>query len=100
MVATKGDWIVSRTGIRERRIAAEHEATSDLAANAAREALAFAGVDPLDVDMIVVGTVTGDTPTPSCAHGDWTPYSPRSPVTFASITRWLTEPREVPEMFR
>lgn len=67
MVATKGDWIVSRTGIRERRIAAEHEATSDLAANAAREALAFAGVDPLDVDMIVVGTVTGDTPTPSCA---------------------------------
>lgn len=67
MVATNSDWIVSRTGIRERRIAADHEATSDLAVAAAREALTFAGADPEDVDMIVVCTVTGDTPTPSCA---------------------------------
>ncbi len=67
MVATNDDWIVSRTGIRERRVAADHEATSDLAAAAARRALEFAGVAPEEVDMIVVGTVTGDTPTPACA---------------------------------
>lgn len=67
MVATNGDWIVSRTGIKARRIAADDQATSDLAAAAGREALAFAGVDPLEVDMIVVGTVTSDTATPSCA---------------------------------
>ena len=48
-------------------MAADHEATSDLAAAAGREALQFAGVKPDDVDMIIVCTVTGDTPTPSCA---------------------------------
>ena len=67
MVATNGDWIVSRTGIRERRIAAEEQATSDLAAAAARQALDSAGVAPEEVDMIIVATVTGDTPTPACA---------------------------------
>lgn len=67
MVATNSEWIVSRTGIKERRIAADHEATSDLAAAAAREALAFAGVSADTVDMVVVCTVTGDMPTPSCA---------------------------------
>lgn len=67
MVATNSDWIVSRTGIRERHVAADHEATSDLAAAAGRKALELAGVSPEDVDMIIVGTVTGDTPTPSCA---------------------------------
>lgn len=67
MVATNDEWIVSRTGIRERRVAADHEATSDLAAAAARRALEFAGVAPEEVDMIVVGTVTGDAPTPACA---------------------------------
>lgn len=67
IVATNSDWIVSRTGIRERRVAADHQATSDLAAAAGREALALARVAPEDVDMIVVATVTGDTPTPSCA---------------------------------
>lgn len=67
MVATNSEWIVSRTGIKERHIAADHEATSDLAAAAARKALDFAGVSAAEVDMIVVGTVTGDTPTPSCA---------------------------------
>ena len=67
IVRTNNEWIVSRTGIKERRVAADHEATSDLAAAAGREALQFAGVKPDDVDMIVVCTVTGDTPTPSCA---------------------------------
>jgi 3-oxoacyl-[acyl-carrier-protein] synthase III len=67
MVATNGPWIVSRTGIRERRIAADGEATSDLAAEAARRAMEFAGVDPAEIDLIIVCTVTGDTPTPSCA---------------------------------
>jgi len=67
MVATNGPWIVSRTGIRERRIAAEGETTSDMAAAAARRALEFAGVAASEVDLIIVATVTGDTPTPSCA---------------------------------
>lgn len=67
IVRTNNEWIVSRTGIKERRVAADDEATSDLAAAAGREALQFAGVKPDDIDMIVVCTVTGDTPTPSCA---------------------------------
>jgi 3-oxoacyl-[acyl-carrier-protein] synthase-3 len=67
MVATNAEWIVSRTGIKERRIAAEGEATSDLAAAAARRALENAGVAAAEIDLIVVGTVTGDTPTPACA---------------------------------
>lgn len=67
IVKTNNEWIVSRTGIKERRVAADHEATSDLAAAAAREALQFAGVKPEEIDMLVVCTVTGDTPTPSCA---------------------------------
>jgi len=67
MVATNSAWIVSRTGIEERRIASDEEATSDLAAEAARQALSFARVNPEQIDMIIVATVTGDTPTPSCA---------------------------------
>ena len=67
MVATNSAWIVSRTGIEERRIASDEEATSDLAAEAARQALRFARVNPEQIDMIIVATVTGDTPTPSCA---------------------------------
>ncbi len=66
-VATNDAWIVGRTGIKQRRIAAADEATSDMAAAAARRALELAGVAPEDIDMIVVGTVTPDTPTPSCA---------------------------------
>lgn len=67
IVATNSEWIISRTGIKERRVAADGQATSDLAAAAARQALENAGVSAAEVDMIVVGTVTGDTPTPSCA---------------------------------
>jgi 3-oxoacyl-[acyl-carrier-protein] synthase-3 len=67
MVATNGPWIVGRTGIKERRIAAEGEATSDMAAVASRRALELADVSPDEIDLIIVGTVTPDTPTPSCA---------------------------------
>jgi len=67
MVATNDPWIISRTGIRQRRVAAEGEATSDLAAAAAKNALDLAGIAPEEIDLIVVGTVTADTPTPSCA---------------------------------
>jgi len=64
---TTDEWIVSRTGIRERHIAAEGEFTSDLAVNAARRALDMAGVSPQDLDLIVVGTITGDYPWPATA---------------------------------
>jgi 3-oxoacyl-[acyl-carrier-protein] synthase-3 len=67
LVATNGQWIVSRTGIKERRIAAEGEATSDMAAAACKRALELADVSPEEIDLIVVATVTADTPTPSCA---------------------------------
>ncbi|MBI5543584.1 MAG: ketoacyl-ACP synthase III [Deltaproteobacteria bacterium] len=67
MVGTSDAWIMERTGIRERRAAAEGERTSDLAAHAARRALEMAGVRPEDVDLIVLGTVTPDQPTPATA---------------------------------
>ncbi len=67
MVETSNEWIVTRTGIRERRIAAENETTSDMAANAARAALENANVSPEDVDMIIVATITPDMFFPSTA---------------------------------
>ncbi|PNG25357.1 beta-ketoacyl-ACP synthase III [Methylocella silvestris] len=67
MVATTDEWIVSRTGIKERRIAAEGEDTSDMAVVAARHALAMAGCRAEDLDMIIVGTISADMPLPSCA---------------------------------
>ena len=67
MVDTSDAWIADRTGIRERRIAAEGEFTSDLAAKAALSALENAKVRPTDLDMIIVGTVTGDSPMPATA---------------------------------
>ncbi len=60
-VDTTDEWIVTRTGIRERRIAAPHEATSDFAYGAAMAALGDAGLRATDIDMIVVATCTGDT---------------------------------------
>lgn len=59
-VDTSDDWIVERTGIRARRIAAESETTSSLAIEAARRALASAGVDASEVDLIITGTCTPD----------------------------------------
>ena len=67
LVATNDPWIVTRTGIRERRIAAEGEETSDMAAMAAQRALDLAGVSAEEIDLLIVATVTGDAPTPSCA---------------------------------
>ena len=55
MVDTSDEWITTRTGIRERRLAAEGEATSHLAIEAARRALDDAGVGPDEVDLIIVG---------------------------------------------
>jgi 3-oxoacyl-[acyl-carrier-protein] synthase-3 len=67
MVDTSDEWIVQRTGIRERHIAAEGELTSDLGVAAARAALASAGVDAQSVDLIVVGTSTPDNTFPATA---------------------------------
>jgi len=67
MVETSDDWITVRTGIKERRVAAEGEFTSTFATRAAQRALEMAGVDPADLDLIICGTVTPDFPFPSTA---------------------------------
>ena len=67
LVDTNDDWIVERTGIRERRIAAPDQASSDLALIAVRHALAMADVDPAAVDHIILATTTPDRILPSCA---------------------------------
>jgi 3-oxoacyl-[acyl-carrier-protein] synthase-3 len=67
IVDTNDQWIVERTGIKERRIIAEGEATSDLALRAATRALEQANLDPKDVEAIICGTVTADYPFPSLA---------------------------------
>jgi 3-oxoacyl-[acyl-carrier-protein] synthase-3 len=66
-IETSDAWIRARTGIRERRIAAPEERTSDLAEQASRAALAAAGIDPADVDLVVVATTTPDMVFPSTA---------------------------------
>lgn len=66
-VDTSDEWIVERTGIRERRIAAEGEKTSDLAVHAARAALERAGRDAHDVDLVIVATATPDLTFPATA---------------------------------
>jgi 3-oxoacyl-[acyl-carrier-protein] synthase-3 len=67
LVDTSDEWIQSRTGIRERRVAAPWESTATLASVAARRALAVADLDPAEVDMILVATVTPDYAFPSTA---------------------------------
>lgn len=67
MVDTNDEWIVSRTGIRERRIAASDQASSDLAFPAAERALQAAGISAADLDLIIVATVTPDMSFPSTA---------------------------------
>ncbi len=67
MVDTSNEWIFTRTGIKERRIAARHQATSDLAAKAARAAMERAQITPDEIDLIILATITPDMPFPSTA---------------------------------
>jgi 3-oxoacyl-[acyl-carrier-protein] synthase-3 len=67
MVETSDEWITSRTGIKERRIAAAAEFTSDLAAKAAQRAMKKAGITAEQIDLIIVATITPDMPFPSTA---------------------------------
>lgn len=67
MMDTNDEWIVSRTGIRERHIAAPEQATSDLAFEAAKAAAASAGIKHEDIELIIVATVTPDSAFPSTA---------------------------------
>lgn len=67
MVQTTDEWIVTRTGIKQRRIAAVDETTSDLATQAARRALDSAGIKSEQIDLVIVATVTPDMPFPSTA---------------------------------
>ena len=64
---TSDEWIRTRTGINERHIAADGEYTSDLATRAAERAMEMAGVSAGDIDLIVVGTISGDYPWPATA---------------------------------
>ena len=66
-VDTTDEWIVSRTGMKERHIAGPEQATSDLAAEAARRALKAAGVEAASVDLLIVATITPDLPFPNTA---------------------------------
>ena len=67
IVETSDEWIYTRTGIRQRHIAADHENTSDLALVASRRALDAAGLTPQDIDLVIVATTTADMVFPSTA---------------------------------
>ncbi|HXF10461.1 MAG TPA: beta-ketoacyl-ACP synthase III [Desulfuromonadaceae bacterium] len=67
MVETSDDWITTRTGIKERRIAAKDEFTSDLATKAAQRAMKAAGITADKIDLIIVATITPDMPFPATA---------------------------------
>ena len=66
-VDTSNEWIVQRTGIRARHIAAENQKTSDLAVAASQEALEHAGIEASDLDLVVLATATPDHTFPSTA---------------------------------
>lgn len=66
-IETTDEWIVSRTGIKARHIARDDEQTSDMAKVAAERALQAAGITAQDLDLIIVGTISGDMPMPACA---------------------------------
>lgn len=67
LVDTSDEWIRSRTGIRERRVAADHETTTTLCVNASRDALAVAGMGPEEIDLVIVGTCSPDYYMPATA---------------------------------
>ncbi len=66
-IDTTDEWITTRTGIKARHVAREDEQTSDMAKMAAERAMAAAGITAQDLDLIVVGTISGDMPMPACA---------------------------------
>jgi 3-oxoacyl-[acyl-carrier-protein] synthase-3 len=82
LVETNDEWIVTRTGIRQRRIAAPEQTTSDLAAEAAKAAMQNAGVAPEELDMIIVATVTPDMFFPSTACFVQTKIGAKNAVCF------------------
>ena len=65
MVDTSDEWIKERTGIRERRVADERQAASDLAYEASKAAIKRAGLKAKDIELIIVATVSGDMPLPA-----------------------------------
>ena len=67
MVDTNDEWISTRTGIKERRIASDDEATSDFAYKAALNAIDNAGIDKNEIELVIVATMTADHFTPSTA---------------------------------
>lgn len=67
IVDTSDEWITTRTGIKQRRLAAKHEATSDVATKAALQALNYAKIKPQELDLIIVATITPDMQFPSTA---------------------------------
>lgn len=67
MVETSDEWITTRTGIKERRVVAEDEALVDLVERAGKNAMVDAGVDPADVDLLILATATVEQPIPASA---------------------------------
>jgi 3-oxoacyl-[acyl-carrier-protein] synthase-3 len=91
MVDTSDEWIQTRSGISERRIAGPGENPSDLGAQAAAQALQRAGLTPADVDLLIVATMTPDVPFPSTAcllqaYAATSPASTSPPPAPASST--------------
>ena len=92
MVDTSNEWIVQRTGIRERRIAVDGESTITFALKASQQALEDASMDPKDLDMIIVGTQTPDMVLPSTAcllQGELGAPDARAFDLKAGCTGWL-----------
>lgn len=79
MVDTSHEWIIERTGIVERRIAAPDEYTSHMGTKAAQRALESCGLQPEDIDLIIVSTITPDTFTPLPPATSRMPWGPRMP---------------------
>ena len=89
MVDTTDEWIVERTGIRARHIAADNELTSDLGIAAAHQALVRAGIDPVDIDLVICATATPDRTFPATAvkiqHGLGVTKDPSLAYTWFAI---------------
>ena len=95
LVDTSDEWIQTRTGIRERRVAGSHETTASMSARAGRQAISVAGLDVDDIDLIVVATLTRACRDPGLhrVQGDahaataWPRRSSKNSATAASIAR-------------